>query len=232
MSKKPQTTMSLVKILQSQGFGSRAVSAKMIKMGMVHIDGEKCYDGEKLFPLENLEFEVDGKKSIYKEKLYILMDKPEGYECSHNPDFHASVFSLLPNEFLGRNLQCVGRLDVDTTGLLLFSDDGEFIHRYTSPKKHIPKTYLVECKHEVSDEMIGNLLNGVLLKQEEISSKALEVNRKSTHEIELSISEGKYHQVKRMISAAGNRVEKLRRISVGEHTIPSELKSGEWRYLD
>jgi 16S rRNA pseudouridine516 synthase len=232
MSKKIDTTMSLIKILQSQGFGSRNVCAKIIKMGMVNIDGEKCYDGNRLFPLENLDFEVDGKKSIYKEKLYILMDKPDGYECSHNPDFHASVFSLLPNEFLGRNLQCVGRLDVDTTGLLLFSDDGEFIHRYTSPKKHIPKTYLVECKHEVSDEMIEALLNGVLLKQEEISSKALSVNRKSTHEIELSISEGKYHQVKRMISAAGNRVEKLRRISVGEHTIPSGLEQGKWVYLE
>ena len=224
--------MSLVKILQSQGFGSRNVCAKMIKMGMVNVNNIKCYEKDKLFELENLELEIDGKKSYYKEKLYLMMNKPDGYECSHNPSHHSSVFSLFPNEFLVRNLQCVGRLDADTTGLLLFSDDGDFVHRYTSPKKHIPKTYLVNCKHEISDEMIDALINGVLLHQEEKIIKALAVKRKSSHEIELSIGEGKYHQVKRMISAVGNRVEKLHRISVGEYILPNGLEQGKWVYLD
>jgi 16S rRNA pseudouridine516 synthase len=232
MSKKTLGTMSLVKILQSQGFGTRSVCTKMIKMGMVNINGLKCYEKDKLFELENLELEVDGKKSCYRDKLYIMMNKPDGYECSHNPSHYPSIFSLFPNEFLVRNLQCVGRLDADTTGLLLFSDDGDFIHKYTSPKNHIPKTYKVECKHEISSEMIEALMNGVLLHQEEKIIKALAVKRKSSHEIELSIGEGKYHQVKRMISAIGNRVEKLHRISIGDYILPNSLESGKWIFLD
>jgi len=232
MSKKIDTTMSLIKILQSQGFGSRNVCAKIIKMGMVNINGIKCYEKDELFELENLEIEVDGKSVIYKKNIYVIMNKPDGYECSHNPSHHASVFSLLPPQFIERNVQCVGRLDFDTTGLLLFSDDGKFIHKYTSPKKHIPKTYLVECKHEVSDEMVNQLLNGVLLHQEEHEVKAIKVVKISSHTIELSIGEGKYHQVKRMISAVSNRVEKLHRLSVGEYPLPSELENGEWRYLE
>lgn len=123
--------MNLEKILQSQGFGSRKQCRQFIETGKVVIAGEICKDPKASFITQNLEFKVAGKTWLFREKIYIALNKPKGYECSHNPQHHHSVFSLLPVQLIERGIQCIGRLDQDTTGLLLLSDNGTFLQTLT-----------------------------------------------------------------------------------------------------
>ena len=169
-------------------------------------------------------------------RIRICVDnKPEGVECSQKPKHHKSVLTLLPSNLRERDVQCVGRLDVDTTGLLLLSDDGQFIHKNTSPKKNVDKIYHATCRHPISDEMITALKEGVLLHDENETLKAANaqvLTEKGDNVLELTLREGKYHQVKRMVAAAGNRVDALHRVEVGEFILPTDLKLGEWVLLD
>jgi 16S rRNA pseudouridine516 synthase len=161
-----------------------------------------------------------------------VLHKPTGYECSQKPTFHPSVFTLLPPQLLNRGVQCVGRLDQDTTGLLLLSDDGQFIHQWSSGKKRTPKVYEVTLKHAVSEDFVAQLIAGVELHDEPapIAAAACELTSDTT--LRLTICEGKYHQVKRMIAAAGNRVEALHRSRVGGLALDPALAPGEWRWLE
>jgi 16S rRNA pseudouridine516 synthase len=130
-----------------------------------------------------------------------------------------------------RDVQCIGRLDEDTTGLILISDDGQFIHKMSSPKWKVPKVYEVICKHPVSDEQIAHILKGVQLIDEDAPIASLSCARISDHIIHMTLAEGKYHQVKRMVAAISNRVEGLKRIQIGQLKLPDDLKVGEWRWL-
>lgn len=223
--------MTVEKILQSQGFGTRRQCRDLVLNGDVEIDGKVCEDPSERFLTDGLVFTVDGKTWLYRKHLYLMMHKPEGYECSHEPQYHASVFALVPWQFLNRNLQCVGRLDQDTTGLLLLSDDGQFIHRYTSPKKHVPKVYRLALAEPISETQVSALMSGVQLRQEKQVSKALSCQPLGTDGLEMAIDEGKYHQVKRMMAAVGNRVVALHRHAIGGLTLPGDLDVGQWRYL-
>ena len=127
--------------------------------------------------------------------------------------------------------RCIGRLDEDTTGLILISDDGQFIHRMSSPKHKVPKVYEVTCKHPVSDEQIAHILKGVQLIDEDAPIAALACTRLAENIIHMTLSEGKYHQVKRMVAAISNRVEALKRIQIGELKLPEDLAVGAWRWL-
>jgi 16S rRNA pseudouridine516 synthase len=128
-------------------------------------------------------------------------------------------------------VQCIGRLDEDTTGLILISDDGQFIHKMSSPKHKVPKVYEVTCKHPVLQANIHALLGGVKLIDEDETIAALDVKQISEHVIHMTLAEGKYHQVKRMVAAISNRVEALKRIQIGDLKLPNDLKVGEWRWL-
>jgi 16S rRNA pseudouridine516 synthase len=128
-------------------------------------------------------------------------------------------------------VQAVGRLDEDTTGLLLMSDDGQFIHKCTSPKKNVPKVYEVTTKHAIDETQVNALLKGVLLNDESSPIAAAACERVSEHLLRLTVTEGKYHQVKRMVAAAGNRVDALHRVSIGTFILPASLKLGEWMWL-
>ena len=224
--------MELERLLRSQGFGSRPECRALISTGRVVVEGELCEDPYREFEPEGLNFSVDGVAWRYRKLVYLALNKPLDYECSHKPKHHPSIYSLLPPHFLTRNVQAVGRLDEDTTGLLLFTDDGQFIHRYTSPKKNIPKVYEVTAKHPVSDEQIAALLQGVLLNDEPVPIAATACERISESLLRLTVTEGKYHLVKRMIGAAGNRVEALHRVSVGSFVLPDNLSPGEWTLLE
>lgn len=224
--------MELERLLRSQGFGSRPECRALISTGRVVVEGELCEDPYREFEPEGLNFSVDGVAWRYRKLVYLALNKPLDYECSHKPKHHPSIYSLLPPHFLTRNVQAVGRLDEDTTGLLLFTDDGQFIHRYTSPKKNIPKVYEVTAKHPVSDEQIAALLQGVLLNDEPVPIAATACERISESLLRLTVTEGKYHLVKRMIGAAGNRVEALHRVSVGSFVLPDNLPPGEWTLLE
>lgn len=223
--------MELERLLRSQGFGSRPECRALIVAGRVAVEGVLNDNPYQEVEAENLNFSVDGIAWRYRKQVYLALNKPAHYECSHKPKHHPSIYSLLPAHFLTRGVQAVGRLDEDTTGLLLLTDDGQFIHQYTSPKKNIPKVYEVTAKHPVSDEQVAALLAGVLLNDEPQPIAATGCERLSECLLRLTVTEGKYHLVKRMIGAAGNRVEALHRVSVGGFVLPDNLPLGEWAWL-
>jgi 16S rRNA pseudouridine516 synthase len=224
--------MELERILHSQGFGSRRLCQALISRGAVAVGTTVCTDPHAEFSVDGLEFSVDGVLWPFREKVYLALNKPAGYECSRIPQHHSSVFSLLPEPLRERGVQCVGRLDQDTTGLLLLSDDGQFVHAYTSPKRKVAKIYHATLKHEFDAGLLDILLAGVLLHGESEPLKAVAARQVSAHLLELTIMEGKYHQVKRMVAAAGNRVEALHRHAIGTFTLPPSLAAGAWIWLD
>jgi 16S rRNA pseudouridine516 synthase len=223
--------MDLESILFTQGFGSRRQCRALIAAGRVSVDGAACTDPNADLPSDGLVFEVEGEPWLYRERAYLMLNKPAGYECSREPQHHLSVFSLLPAQLAMRGVQCVGRLDEDTTGLLLLSDDGRFVHAYTSPKRKVPKTYLATTRHPLDDAQLTALREGVLLHGESKPIAAAALAR-GDRQLELTVNEGKYHQVKRMIAAAGNRCEALHRERIGELALPATLAPGAWRWLD
>ena len=228
--------MKLERILQNQGFGSRRQCRQLIELGEVRIGGEVVDNPGAEIATAGLVFEVEGETWTFREKTYRALYKPAGYECSHEPKHHRTVYSLLPHQLVERNVQSVGRLDLDTTGLLLFSDDGAFIHNLSSPKKHIPKVYRAELAEDGTQEQIQRLLAGVDLIDEPRPVPALSARLLAPRTLEMSIDLGKYHVVKRMIAAAGNHVEKLHRsgfggLALGEGVL-SGLAEGEWVYLE
>ncbi len=224
--------MQLLRILQSQGFGVRRACRALIEAGQVKANGILIENPETECDTASLTLTIDGEYWPYREKVYLALHKPAGFECSRQAQHHPSVFSLLPIPFAVRGVQPVGRLDQDSSGLLLLSDDGAFIHRYTSPKKEIGKRYRVICKHVVSDEQVAALLAGVQLRDEPAPIAARGCARIDDKVIDLDIAEGKYHQVKRMLAAAGNRVEALQRTRIGGYALPADLAPGQWRHLE
>ena len=149
--------MELERLLRSQGFGSKAECRALIRTGRVRVDGSPCNDPHADLPPERLRFTVDDVEWTYREHVYIVLHKPADYECSHKPQFHPSIYTLLPRPLVNRGVQAVGRLDEDSTGLLLMSDDGQFIHRCTSPRKQVPKVYEVTTKHPLEEAQLAAL---------------------------------------------------------------------------
>ena len=222
--------MILEKMLQSQGFGSRKNCQNLIKNGAVQIQGEMVSDPKLKLKLDQLEFNVSGQTYQYREKVYIALNKPAGYECSHQATHHFSVFELFDHVLLERGLQCVGRLDQDTTGLLLLTDDGQFLQALTHPKKHVAKVYRMQTADAVTEEQLLNLEQGVELRNENGIFVATDVKQIAEHEMQMAIHQGVYHQVKRMLAAVGNKVEKLHRQQIGLLKL-QDLGEGEWIYL-
>jgi 16S rRNA pseudouridine516 synthase len=150
---------------------------------------------------------------------------------------HPSIYTLLPGPLRTRGggaaagVQAVGRLDQDTTGLLILSDDGKFIHRLTSPRHHVPKVYEVTVKHPLDEQQVQRLLAGVVLDDDPKPVKAAAATAVGDLHLRLTLTEGKYHQVKRMVAAVGNRVEGLHRSAMGQLQLPPELAPGQWRWL-
>ena len=223
--------MRLEQILFTKGFGTRHECRGLISLGRAAFRSEVLRDPDAEINEEGLLFSVDGEIWPYYEKALIVMNKPAGYECSQKPTHHPSVMTLLPAPLRRRGLQPVGRLDADTTGLLLLTDDGALLHRLTHPKRHVGKRYRVACKHPVSESIVQRLEQGVLLVDEKMPLMATNVAKKRDNVLEMTITSGKYHQVKRMIAAAGNRVEALERISFGKLALPADLEPGKWRWV-
>jgi 16S rRNA pseudouridine516 synthase len=224
--------LTLDRILQAQGFGARKWCRNLIEDGEVSIAGEIVDDYRREFETSNLVFCVYDEEWLYREHVYIALNKPADYECSRKPSHHPGVLSLLPEQFSHRDVQPVGRLDHDTTGLLLMSDDGAFIHAQSSPKSHIPKVYVATTHEPVTTELVTKLLGGVKLNDEPEPLAALVCNKLGEHQLEIVLEQGKYHQVKRMLAAAGNHCEALNRAQIGKLTLAAlGLDEGEWCYL-
>lgn len=228
--------MNLEKILQSQGFGSRKHCRQLIETSKVAVviedNSEICTNPKANFNTQNLSFSVLGETWLYREKIYIAMNKPQGYECSHNPQHHHSAFSLLSGQLIERGVQTVGRLDQDTTGLLLLTDDGAFLQALTHPKKHVSKRYVVTTNRPITDEQIAQLKRGVELRNEKGVYAADDCSKLDEHQLALTIHQGLYHQVKRMLAAVGNHVDALHREQIGHFKLPKDLALGEWIYLN
>ena len=237
--------MQLQDILYSQGFGTRRVCAGLVQHGWVetaHLDPSNpfvpCTEALLDLDADNLRLRVQGVEWPYHAKAYVMLHKPAGTECSQKPSTYPSIYTLLPTPLRQRpcksaiqGVQAVGRLDQDTTGLLLLSDDGHFIHRMSSPKKHVPKVYRVTTKHLVDDQQIAKLLAGVVLDDDPKPVRAAACIAIDSQCLDLTLTEGKYHQVKRMLAAVGNRVEALPRSRSGTLELPPDLEPGHWKWL-
>jgi 16S rRNA pseudouridine516 synthase len=223
--------MKLSQVLFSQGFGARRECEGLILSGHVGIDGAVHDDPWFEVNPEGLVFTVRGEPWPYHAKALVLLHKPSGYECSQKPKHHPSVMSLLPPPLRVRGLQPVGRLDEDTTGLLLMTDDGALIHRLTSPKKHVPKVYEIGTIDPVTDSQVDQLCNGVVLHDDPLPVRAAACERTGEQALRMTLLEGKYHQVKRMVAATGNTVQTLHRSRYGVLALPEDLKPGQWRWL-
>jgi 16S rRNA pseudouridine516 synthase len=224
--------LTLDRILQSQGFGTRKWCRELITDEEVAINGQVVTDYKTAWETAGLEFTVFDETWTYREHVYIALNKPANFECSRKPSHHPGVLTLLPEQFTWREVQPVGRLDHDTTGLLLMSDDGAFIHAQSSPKRHVPKLYLATTQEPVTDALVAQLLRGVQLHDEPAPLAAVTCRRIDSHQIEIVLEQGKYHQVKRMLAAAGNHCSALRRIAIGQLQLDElGLAEGEWCYL-
>ena len=245
--------MQLQDILYSQGFGTRRVCAGLVQQGRVEVyapagseavvgQAVVCLDSAADFVAQGLRFRVQGVDWHYAEHAYVMLHKPAATECSQKPSTYPSIYTLLPSPLRLRpqksavqGVQAVGRLDQDTTGLLLLSDDGQFIHRMSSPKKHLSKVYEVTVKHALEDKQVQRLLDGVVLDDDPkpVRAAACEIAdaQGARLHLRLTLTEGKYHQVKRMVAAVGNRVEGLHRSKIGTLELPADLLPGQWRWL-
>ena len=222
----------LDKLLANMGEGSRSDVKKLIKYGRITVDskvakdaGMQIEEGQKVF--------LDGREIVYREFVYIMMNKPQGVVSATEDGRDETVIDLLDEEYLIWKVFPVGRLDKDTEGLLILTNDGQLSHNLLSPKKHIPKTYFAEIDGVVTEEDIEAFKNGVELDDGYKTLPADLVILKSgeVSEIELTIMEGKFHQVKRMFEAVDKKVTYLKRISMGKVTLDETLELGEYREL-
>ncbi len=224
--------MKLAQLLFTQGFGTRRACHALAVSGRVTVGGQVVDDADANLDEQGLVFEVDGAAWSYRQHALVMLNKPVGYECSLKPKHHPSVLSLLPAPLRTRGVQPIGRLDVDTTGLLLLTDDGTLLHRMTSPKHHMAKVYEVSARHAVDDAHLAQLLAGVVLDDDPRPVQALRCTRTAANAFQMTIEQGKYHQVKRMVAAVSNRVEKLHRSAFGEWTLPKDLAEGAWCWAE
>ena len=218
-------------VLFSQGFGTRRECEALVRAGRVGVDDQPVDDPDARFTVEGLRFSVDGEPWPYQARALLVMNKPAGVECSRQPRHHPGVMTLLPAPLRRRGVQPVGRLDADTTGLLLLTDDGPLIHRLTSPRRHVPKVYEAECAQPLTDDQLSRLRDGVQLHDEPAPLRAAAARRLTETRLALTLTEGKYHQVKRMVAAAGNHVVALHRSHFGALALPADLAPGQWRWL-
>jgi 16S rRNA pseudouridine516 synthase len=231
--------MRLDDLLFSQGFGTRRVCAGLIQQGFVQIDGtEYTESATEIIATDGMPFTVQGKQWEYHEKAYLMLHKPASYECSHRPGAWPSAYSLLPAPLRHRptkgvvqGVQAIGRLDQDTTGLLLLTDDGQFLHKMSSPKHHVPKVYKITTDREVEAKQIEKLLAGVVLNDDPKPVKAAAAVQTGEKTLDMTLLEGKYHQVKRMIASVGNHVVALHRSQISSLILDENLPSGQWRWL-
>jgi 16S rRNA pseudouridine516 synthase len=225
--------LSLDRILQSQGFGTRKYCRSLVDDGEVLIGGVAQTNYKAVIDTSGLVLTVFDEPWVYREKVYLALNKPVNVECSRKPSHHPGVLTLLPEQFTWREVQPVGRLDHDTTGMLLISDDGAFIHAQSSPKRHVPKIYQATTEQPVTPELVASLLKGVQLHDEPAPLAALSCIQRGEHALEIVLEQGKYHQVKRMLAAAGNHCSALHRSAIGQLTLESlGLAEGAWCYLD
>lgn len=225
--------MRLDRILGNLGYGSRKDLKKYIKYGLVKVDNEVVKKSSiHVDPYESI-IEINGEIVEYKEKIYIMMNKPVDVISATHDRNHRTVIDLLEDKYLPFDPFPMGRLDIDTEGLLILTNDGKLSHEILSPKKHIPKTYYAHIEGEVNDEDIAAFKEGVFIDDDykTLPSELVIIESKNISKIKLTIYEGKFHQVKRMFKALNKKVIYLKRIAMGDLTLDEGLELGEYREL-
>lgn len=228
----------LDKILAHAGFGTRSEIKQLVKRGLVQVNGKVIKDsGVKVDPAGD-SIAVDGEQVVYREFVYVMLNKPQGVISATEDVRDRTVLDLLGDEYRHFSLFPVGRLDKDTEGLLVLTNDGKLAHELLSPKKHVPKTYFAKIKGLVGVADREAFLRGVALEDGYVTMpaelavlKAEDHAGEGTSDIELTIMEGKFHQVKRMFEAVGKRVTFLKRIKMGNLPLDRTLRPGEYREL-
>jgi 16S rRNA pseudouridine516 synthase len=219
--------MRLDTMLSQLQFGSRKAIKKAIKDGNVKVNALTIVDPTFHVDLNKDEVYYLDEKVFYRFPCVVIMNKPKGYECTHESAFYNTVYELLPEEYQRLKLDTIGRLDVDTEGVLLLTNDGALLHQLAHPKKHVDKTYVALLDREFVD--LQQLLDGVVLIEHEspFLAKAKDILVQQ-NEVTLTIDSGKYHQVKRMFAAIGYKVLQLKRIKFASWNV-NDLEVGEWK---
>ena len=217
------------KIIASQGQYSRKEVKALIAKGRIAVDGRVVSSSsEKADPLTT-RISIDGKSLAFKRNLYLMLHKPKGYVSATEDRDHPTVLELVPREYRGRNLFPAGRLDRDTKGLMIITDDGVLAHNILAPKKHVPKLYHVELDIPVTEEMRLGFSEGVMLNDGVRNAADLIKTGEKTAEV--TLWEGRYHQIKRMFGCFGAEVVELKRLGMGRLTLPKDLAEGECREM-
>ena len=223
--------MRIDKFLSNMGIASRSESSRAARQGQILVNGTAVRSADTHIDPEVDEVVFCGRTVSYRKYTYILMNKPDGVVSATEDGRDKTVLDLLPEKLQKLNLFPCGRLDKHTLGLVLLTDNGELSHRLLSPKRHVKKTYRFESKFEISDadkeylEKGATLEDGYVTKPSEIE---LFEDRKSG---KIILTEGKYHQIKRMLESVNNKITYLERISFGPLSLDVDLERGEWRYL-
>lgn len=223
----------LDKILASQGTLSRRDVKEIIKKGRLTLNGTVVSDSAVKVDLNVDTVAIDGEQITLKKHIYIMMNKPQGVISASDSENDETVVDLVPDEMFRKGLFPAGRLDKDTTGFVLITDDGDFAHKILSPKNHIFKTYLAKLEHELAASDIEKLEKGITLSDGTTLKEAkVEIVENTENPlIKIMICEGKYHQVKRMFAATGNKVIALHRSKMGKLSLDPQLKPGECREI-
>ena len=221
----------LDKVLSNMGYGSRNEVRKYIREGIVSVNSVITFDpGYRLDPVADI-IKLDDEQIIYRKYIYLMMSKPEGFVCSTSERGKRTVMELIPESFLHYDLFPVGRLDEDSTGLLLISNDGEWAHRLLSPRHHVEKEYIVTLDKAPDSKIIEAFYNGVVLDKDFCCKPAGLILTDHPHTAHVVLTEGKYHQVKRMFAALGLHVCSLKRIRIGGLILDEALEYGSVREL-
>lgn len=215
------------RILSEQTNYSRKEIKKFVSKGLVLVNGLVVRKSDEKYDDDNISIKINGKDIRVSKHFYLLLNKPKGYVSTTVSDKDKTVIDLVPDKYKTRTLFPAGRLDKDTTGLMLITDDGVFAHNILSPKKHIKKIYEVVIDKDVSDEMVNGFRDGVKLNDGECKSALLE--KIDTNKCLVTLTEGRYHQIKRMFGNYKAKVIELKRICMGELYLPSDLAVGKVR---
>jgi 16S rRNA pseudouridine516 synthase len=222
------------KMLSNSGVGSRKQIKQAARKGFIEVNGITEKDSSKIIDTENDEIKYNGEIIKYTKFIYLMMNKPDGVVSATEDNYDETVIDLLNDEDKFYKPFPVGRLDKDSEGLLLITNDGQLAHDLLSPKKHVDKTYYVEAEEEVTQDDITAFEEGVVLKEDNYKTlpAKLSIIKSGYPSICLvTIREGKFHQVKRMFNAVNNEVTYLKRLSMGQLKLDETLKAGQYRHL-
>lgn len=227
--------MRLDKFLVACAVGSRTEVKNLLKAGRVTVNGKKEKSAKLQIDEERDEIRFDGQVLEYEEFVYYMMNKPRGVISATEDPKHRTVLDLLDDIALSKEVFPVGRLDIDTHGLLLLTNDGKLAHALLSPKRHVDKTYLALVKGIMTQEDVETFAKGIPLKDFTCQPAKLELvsidTEKNQSQIRVTIAEGKFHQVKRMVGYCGKEVVDLQRLTMGTLVLDENLQRGEWRRL-